>query len=256
MVNTIHNDVTSQLEAIGLSQHEAALYVEILRNGEASVGIMLEHVKLHREQAYRALKHLEEEGFIRQYEKHKKAYFSVTDTDLLIEKVEVVAGIAKSLQKTLKNLHKRSPHIVRISEGDDAFESLYENVLNTIKKDGEYLILGGQGKVFESLKNIWPLHRKYSSIYAKKNIKLRMVAFEKQNFSRQLKVQPLLEIRQLPGQYFGPVATVIFANKVALEVMDPENVSIVTIENQKIAASYKEQFEALWSIAKPYQAAK
>lgn len=251
MKNFDHKNVTSQLEAIGLSDHEAALYLEILREGEASVGMMLEHIKLHREQAYRALKRLEESGLIRKYEKHKRAYFAVTDTDLLVEKVEEKIQIAKSLQKTLKNLHQRSPHVVRINEGDDAFVALFENILNTLKKDSEYLILGGQGKGFESLEGVWSKYVKYVNIYTKNNIKLRMIAFEGQNFKRQLKAQSLLEIRELPGEYLGPVATVIFSDKVALEVMDPENISIVTIENKKIAESYRQQFELLWKLGTP-----
>lgn len=78
-----------------------------------------------------------------------------------------------------------------------------------------------------------------------------MIAFEGQDFSKQFVAQPLLEVRELPGAYVGPVATVIFGNKVALEVMDPDNISIVTIENQKIADSYRQQFEALWRLGKP-----
>lgn len=245
-----NTDVTNQLEAIGLSHHEAILYIEILRYGEASVGMLLEHVKLHREQAYRALKRLEEANLIRQYEKRKRAYFSVTDTDLLIERVEEKVQIAKSLQATLKNMHQRSPHIVKVSEGIESFEALFENILCTLKNDSEYLILGGQGKGFELLEGVWPLYEKYVKVYAKRNIKLRMIAFEGQDFTNQYMTQPLLEIRELPGEYLGPVATVIFGDKVSLEVMDPENISIVSIENKKIADSYKQQFEALWRLAK------
>jgi sugar-specific transcriptional regulator TrmB len=248
---TTHNDdVTMQLHEIGLSVHEAALYLEILRNGEASVGMLLKYVKLHREQAYRALKRLEESGLIRQYEKHKRAYFAVTDTDLLIDRVEEKVKIAKSLQTTLKSMHQRRPHVVKVREGVDGFSTLFEHALTVLKKDSEYLILGGQGERFNTLEGVWPIYEKYVKLFAKRNISLRMIAFEGQDFSAQYKVQPLLEVRELPGTYVGPVATVIYGDNVALEVMDPDNVSIVTIENKKIADSYRQQFEALWKIAK------
>lgn len=245
-----NDDVTKQLEDIGLSAHEAALYLEILRNGEASVGILLKHIKLHREQAYRALKRLEEAGLIRQYEKHKRAYFSVTDTDLLIQRVEEKVAAAKALQPLLKNMHQRSPHVVRVREGVDGFAALFEDVLHTLEKDNEYLILGGQGERFDSLEQVWPLYEKTVKTFAKRNIKLRMIAFAGQDFTKQFNVHPLMDVRELPGEYFGPVATVIYGNKVALEVMDPENISIVTIENKKIADSYRQQFEALWRIGR------
>jgi sugar-specific transcriptional regulator TrmB len=251
MKTTQNNSVTEQLEAIGLSNHEAALYVEILRNGEASVGILLENVKLHREQAYRALKRLEESGLVRQYEKRKRAYFAVTNPDLLVKQVEEKVEIAKALQPVLKGMHIRQPHVVQVREGAESFDVLFGDILQTIQKNGEYLILGGQGEAFEQLTEVWPVYEKGVKVFAKKNIKLRMLAFEGQDFSDQFATQPLLEVRELPGAYISPVATVIYGNKVALEVMDPDNTSIVTIENKSIAESYRQQFEALWKIAKP-----
>lgn len=250
MSETDHKDVTKQLEEIGLTSHEASLYLEILRNGEASVGILLQHVKLHREQAYRALKRLEEAGLIRKYEKRKRAYFAITNTDLLIERVKERVQVAETIQPILKSLHQRQPHVVRVVDGPESFAILLKDCLDTLKRDSEYLILGGQGQTFERLEEVWTLYEKYVKIFAKRNIKLRMLAFEGEDFSSQLRVQELLEIRELPGSYIGPVATVIYANKVALEVMDPENISIVMIENKKIAESYKQQFEALWKLGK------
>ncbi|MEK7201935.1 MAG: helix-turn-helix domain-containing protein [Patescibacteria group bacterium] len=243
-----HNNVTKQLEEIGLSSHEAALYVEILRQGEASVGMMLEHVKLHREQAYRALKRLEEAALVRKYEKHKRLYFSVTDTDLLIKEVRDKVYVAEALQPILKGMHQRQPHVVRVIEGAEGFGVLINDLLDTLKKDNEYLILGGQGEIFERLDGIWPLYEKAAKTFAKRNISLRMIAFAGQDFSRQFQAQPLLTIRELPGEYIGPVAIVIYGHKVALEVMDPDNTSIVIIENRHIAESYRQQFEALWKL--------
>lgn len=245
-----HNHVTKQLEEIGLSSHEAALYVEILRQGEASVGMLLEHVKLHREQAYRALKRLEDEGLIRRYEKRKRSFFAATDTDLLIKRVQEKVQAAEALQPILKGMHQRKPHVVRVIDGAEGFAILGRDLLDTLKKDNEYLILGGQGKIFNQLEEVWPIYEKSVKTFAKRNISLRMLAFDGQDFSKQLEAQPLLEIRELPGEYVGPVATVIYGDKVALEVMDPDNVSIVIIENEHIADSYRQQFEAVWKLGK------
>lgn len=248
MAELSHNHVTQQLEEIGLSSHEAALYVEILRFGEASVGMLLDHVKLHREQAYRALKRLEDAGLIRRYEKNKRSYFAVTDTDLLIKQVQEKVQTAEALQPVLKGMHQRKPHVVRVIEGAEGFAVLGKDIIDTLKKDSEYLILGGQGEPFNQLEEVWPIYEKSVKAFAKRNILLRMLTFEGQDFNKQFQAQPLLEIREIPGEYVGPVATVIYGDKVALEVMDPENVSIVIIENKSIADSYRQQFEALWKL--------
>jgi len=251
MESSSHSDVTRQLEEIGLSAHEADIYLEILRFGQASVGMILENVKLHREQAYRALKRLEEAGLVRQFIKRKRAYFSANNPEILIKRVKAKVEVAESLQPLLKGMYQHYPHVIQIREDAESFAALFAEILETIKKDGEYLIMGGIGEGFYQLDEVRPMYQKYANLYAKKNINLRMLAFEGQDFTTQYWTQPLLEVRELAGAYISPVATVVFGDKVALEVMDPENISIITIENKKIADAYRQQFEALWKLAKP-----
>lgn len=249
MDTTSNETVLRQLEEIGLSRHEAEIYLEILRYGEASVGMILEKVKLHREQAYRALKRLEEGKLVRQFIKHKRAYFAATNPEILINRVKAKVEVAESLQPLLKGMYQHYPHIVQVREGEESFEHLFEDILSTVGKDGDYLILGGVGNAFYSLERIRPLYHKYVNIYAKQGINLRMISFGGQDFTTQYWAQKLLEVRELSGSYGTPVATVIYGDKVALEVMDPENISIITIENKNIAEAYRQQFETLWKVA-------
>ncbi|MEI6478156.1 MAG: helix-turn-helix domain-containing protein [bacterium] len=249
-MDTVSNEsVLRQLEEVGLSQHEAEIYLEILRYGEASVGMILEKVKLHREQAYRALKRLEEAKLVRTFIKHKRAYFAATNPEILISRVKAKMETAESLQPLLKGMYQHYPHIVQVREGEDAFQFGFEDILKTVGKDGEYLILGGIGDGFYSLDKVRPMYHKYVNIYAKRNINLRMISYGGQDFTTQYFAQKLLEVRELPGSYGTPVATVIYGDKVALQVMDPENISIIYIENKNIADGYRQQFETLWGMA-------
>ena len=249
-MDTVSNEsVLRQLEEIGLSQHEAEIYLEILHYGEASVGMILERVKLHREQAYRALKRLEEARLVRQFIKHKRAYFAANNPEVLINRVKSKVEVAESLQPLLKGMYQHYPHVVQVREGDESFEYLFEDILKTVGKGGEYLILGGVGNDFYSLEKIRPMYHKFVNVYAKQGINLRMISFGGQDFTTQYWAQKLLEVRELSGTYGTPVATVIYGDKVAMEVMDPENISIITIENKKIADAYRQQFETLWKVA-------
>lgn len=244
-----NESVVHQLEEVGLSHHEAEIYLEILRYGEASVGMILEKVPLHREQAYRALKRLEEGKLVRQFIKHKRAYFAATNPEILISRVKAKMEMAESLQPLLKGMYQHYPHVVQVREGEESFHYLFEDILKTVGKGGEYVILGGVGNAFYNLERIRPLYHKYVNMYAKQNINLRMISFGNQDFTTQYWAQKLLEVRELSGSYGTPVATVIYGDKVALEVMDPENISIITIENKNIAEAYRQQFETLWRIA-------
>jgi predicted transcriptional regulator len=249
MDTTSNESVLRQLEEIGLSGHEAEIYLEILRYGEASVGMVLEKVPLHREQAYRALHRLEAAGLVRQLIKHKRAYFRATNPDILIQRVKAKVEIAESLQPLLTSMYQHHPHVVQVREDTEAFVHLFEDIYRTVGKQGEYLILGGIGTAFYNLDSVRPHYHKYATRYAKAGINLRMISFGGQDFTTQYWAQKLLEVRELNGSYGSPVATVLYGNKIALEVMDPENVSIITIENEKIAAAYRQQFETLWQMA-------
>jgi HTH-type transcriptional regulator, sugar sensing transcriptional regulator len=57
------------------------------------------------------------------------------------------------------------------------------------------------------------------------------------------------EIKYLPKEYFPPVRTMIYGNKVA--IVDFTNpITTIIIEKKEIADSYKKHFELLWKIAK------
>lgn len=243
-----HTDVTTQLQELGLSEHEAAIYLTVLRNGEASAGVILDEVKLHREQVYRALKRLVDNGLLSHYTKRKRGYYSAIDPQVLVSKMKAKIDVAEALQPYLKELHLKRPQVIQVTEGVEAYRMMFEDILTTVGKDGEYLVMSGAGKGFYELtKDFYP---KYAKLFSKRNISLRMTAYEGENFSEQIKIQEPLRIRIIPGSYAVPVATAIYGNKVAIEILDPENLAIVTIENEKIAAGYRHTFETLWNLGK------
>lgn len=244
-----HTDVIHNLQELGLSEHESEIYLSVLKKGEASAGEVLDEVKLHREQVYRALKRLTDNGLITHYIKRKRGYYAAVDPQALVSKMKAKIDIAESLQPYLKDLHNKKPQIIQVGEGIEAYESMFEDILTTIGRDGEYLVMSGAGKGFYQLtKAFYP---RYAKLFNKRNICLRMTAYEGEDFTEQFATQESLQIRTISGSYAIPVATVIYGNKVAIEVLDPENLAVITIENAKVADGYRHTFETLWQLGKP-----
>lgn len=243
-----HGDVTTHLQELGLSEHEASIYLTVLRNGEASAGVILDEVKLHREQVYRALKRLVDSGLLSHYIKRKRGYYSATDPQVLVSKMRAKIDVAEALQPYLRDLHLKKPQVIQVTEAVEAYRMMFEDILTTIEKDGEYLVISGAGKGFyEITKDFYP---KYAKMFNKRNISLRMTAYEGEDFTEQIQTQEPLRIRVIPGSYAIPVATVIYGNKVGIEILDRENLAIITIENEKVAAGYRHTFETLWNLGK------
>jgi len=238
-----HKNVTAQLEELGLSEHEAAIYLVALEQGEVSAGVILDQVKLHREQVYRALKRLVDGGLLTTYTKRKRGYYAAVDPDVLVKRQEQKTSVAKSLQPYLNELRQNRPQTIRITEGADAIERLLEDISTSLPKGGEYLVLGGVGELFyQYTKDVLP---KYSRVFAKKGITPRITAFSDQDYSLEQEYIGS-NVRYLPQSMSGPTATVIYGNKVAIEVFDPNNLAVITIENEFLANSYRQTFETIW----------
>lgn len=245
-----HEAVIKNLQELGYTSHEASIYVAVLAAGEASAGKVLDEVKLHREQVYRALKRLVAEGLLTHYTKRKRGYYAAVDPEIIVKKITTKVQLAQSLQPILKEMHQNRPQVIRISEGKEALMASVEDVLKTLNPGDEYMVLGGVGETFYELSK--DFISKYHKQFLKKNIRLRIIGAQGQSYSKELQSGSHISVRFLPRPYGVPASTVIYGDKVAIEVFDeevPENVAIITIENKKIAASYRHTFETMWELA-------
>lgn len=245
MTETSNNIVIGQLQELGLSYHEALIYISVLKQGESPAGVILDEVKLHREQVYRALKRLVDQGFLTQFIKRKRSYYSAVNPTVLTNKIKAKLALAESLEPFLQNLHSSQPQIIKVWEGEEAIKQLNEDMIATLPENGEYLVIGGLGQSW------WQVADKYIDSsrkqFEKKHIKARIVAYEGASYPKDDAFGNVsVSVKRLKKTYVTPASTAIYGNKVAIALLDPDNIAIITIENEKIANSYRETFEALW----------
>ncbi len=234
MAESDHKGVISSLISLGLSQHESAVYLSVLALGEVSAGKVIEDVRLHREQVYRALKRLADDGLLTTYEHQHKAFYSAVEPRILVERVQAKVALAESVLPYLETLHQRKMQIIKVGEGIDSLEAHLEDMLTNLPWGGEYLVISGYGDQFYELAKDYlaRYHRKFLS----KGLRGRLL----------LANQPEGEgiSSAIPSASFA--ATTIYGDKMAIEILDPENPAIITIENSKVASSYRDTFESLW----------
>jgi sugar-specific transcriptional regulator TrmB len=245
MSNISNKSVIDNLQELGLSPHEAQIYLSVLRHGESPAGVILDDVKLHREQVYRALKRLVDEGYLTSFEKRKRSYFSAVDPKVITHKIKAKLATAEALEPYLQGLASFKPQVITVTEGEDAIRLLNEDMVATLPEDGEYLILGGVGQSW------WDVSAKYIDIFRKqfekKRIKARVIAYEGTKYPKDSSYGQInISVKKLKRTYLFPASTAIYGNKVAITLLDPENIAVITIENEKIANSYRQTFEALW----------
>ncbi len=244
MNNFSNTRVIDDLVELGLSHHEAAIYLSVLKNGEASAGVILDDVKLHREQMYRALKRLVDQGYLTQFEKRKRSYYSAIDPSILVNRTKAKVETAQSLQPHLKELYQKKPQTIKVVKGEDAIKIHLEDILDTIKDNGEYLVMGGIGAQFYKFveKYLESFQRKFK----RKNLRARILVYQGSEHPEKGILGETFSVKNLNRPTDVPVSTVIYGDKVAIIVLDPNNVAVITIENEKIAESYRQNFEDLW----------
>ncbi len=245
MSNFSNKSVIEQLQELGLSTHEAQIYLSVLRNGESPAGVILDEVRLHREQVYRALKRLVDEGYLTSFEKRKRSYFTAVDPVVLISRTKTKLAVAEGLEPYLKQLMSKKAQVITVSEGEEAIKLQLEDMLATIPDGGEYLVLGGIGQ------NYWKAAEKYIDLFSKRfqkrRIRVRVIAHEGVSYPLDSAFGEIkLSSKRIKRNYVMPASTAIYGDKVAIDLLDPDNVAIITIDNAKVANSYRQTFEALW----------
>ena len=240
-----HQSVIAHLSELGLSEHEAQVYIAILRQGEVSAGVVIAELKLHREQIYRALRRLATEGLISEFQKKGKSFFRAIEPDVFVKRSQTNLSIAEGLLPYLNQIQQKSAQYIHVTEGENALKIQLEDILGTLAEGGEYLVLGGVGDLFyEAAKRYLKV---FESRFKTQKISGRILVYQGAHYPNSYPFGEQLSIKELPRPFGIPASTIIYGNKVGIDLLDPENLAIITIENEKVADSYRKTFEVLWS---------
>jgi len=133
-------------------------------------------------------------------------------------------------------------------EGQDLIMRFYDEILRAYPMgNGEVLIMGkDNSRLHHHDPNLLMAYKKYEAVAAKNNIVERALFLE--NDTNFLSKQNIY--RWVPRELFSEVPMMIFGNNVAILLWGPPN-RMILIRNPGIAESFRRQFEAVWSMAKP-----
>src|SRR5688572_25230207 len=128
MGKTNNENVIAQLKNLGIPDHEALVYLAVLKRGDCSAGDILNEVKLHREQVYRALRKLSDDGLLSKFEKKNVAYFTAVDPSVFVNRSKSQLSQAESLLPYLKTLQKEEEQIITVTKGEKAIKNQLQDM--------------------------------------------------------------------------------------------------------------------------------
>lgn len=239
------NRIKQVLEKFGIEEKEIKTYIALLRLGLNTVTKIAEETRIDRTTSYSILDKLLHKGLVSYVIKDNKKYFQVTDPEKLIESLE---ERKKELEEVMPELLaltklKREETIVELYKGKEGLITVLRDVL---KEKEDYIVFGEEGKFQEVL----PVYIKQllRDIMLKDKLKERLLS--KESMRDKILVTKNSEIKYLPDQYFSPVMTVVYKDKVAIFIWTEPYYAIL-IKNKDMSQGYRNYFEILWKIAKP-----
>lgn len=240
------------LISLGLSNREAETYFTLLHTEEALASEISEKTKESRTNTYDTLNALIKKGLVSYVVKNNKKYFLATDPKKLLDWLEYKKEIINKDEEKVKELipellkirlPKEKKVIVEVYEGKEGIRTMLNESIDSAKETGELLIFGAISGYLRELDPIY--HERYFKERAKAKVKTRYIFIEGEHPPKA----PNAEYKFLPSHYKSFAATAIHGEEVSFWLLTkPE--TIILIKNKEFAETYKNNFEALWKIAK------
>jgi len=239
------------LTGLGLTNHEITVYLALLEINESSASKLAEKIRLNRTHTYDILESLISRGFVSYIIKNNRKYFKATHPNRLLESIKEKEKDLKQQEENIKQLipqllSLRQPTEektkVEIFHGKEGIKTVYNDILKKVK---EYYVLGATGRIAEIMQFYFPHHEKER---IKKRIKLKLLFNESARTKDIATKREYAEIRFLPPEYFSPVPTTIYNNRV-ITLIWAEPLAIV-VDNKEVASTYRKYFDLLWKISK------
>ena len=241
------NRLLSELQKIGLTQKESAVYVACLELGEGNIQQITDKSGVKRATVYDVVSALKSKGLLSMTRRKKKHYYYAEDPrsmeGILEEKKKTLKDILPELL-SMANFIEKKPKI-RYFEGDEGLKEVYKD---TLRYPGTEMVAWGSEKAVECFDQEF-LSGIYVPARVEKKIFARAIAMANQvmqgyqaNDTAQLRKIKLVPANQFPFSVeidvYGTWSVAIFSFEEKLALI---------IESEKIHSTMRSIFELQWA---------
>ena len=234
-----------QLKELGLTENEVSVYLTLLKAGPLTSYSLSKKTSLSRGYLYELLEKLREKGIVSEITKDTKKHYQATPPKqlqaLLQYRLENLSSVIPQLEK-IEGIWKEETK-VDVHKGKYAYKTLLNDVIGTVRKKEEVLVLGIDEELLMKLE---PLYlKRYFAIAKRLHISERVIV---KKGTKMLQEAETTQYRFLPEELIGKIVQFIYGNKVAILTLS-EPLNLIIIEDKSIAATYRKQLDVLWGMA-------
>ncbi|RLE38739.1 hypothetical protein DRJ17_02995 [Candidatus Woesearchaeota archaeon] len=242
------------LEDLGLTKNEIAVYLALNKIGNSTVSSIIKQAKISSGKIYETLDKLIDKGLVSVNITNNTKHFQATNLQRLEDyakekenewrlKQKAIQGLLPQISKL--RIKKEKIPSVRMYVGLKGFKNAVYDALDCMKKGEVILGMGITSKKQNKALNTFWLN--FSKERIRRRIKVRNLFSEKESeFIDEFKKMKYTENRYLEN--ITPNAVDIFGDTVLIFSYE-KTPSVVTIEDENVAISFKAFFNSLWKIA-------
>jgi sugar-specific transcriptional regulator TrmB len=231
------------LKKLGLEDSEIKLYLTLLKLGSSTATSLAKETGINRSYLYDILERLINRGLVSFFAKNNIKYFNAISPESLVDYAD---NLKKDIQKLIPELEKiksipKEATKVELFQGKEGLKTLLKDIINERKN---YVVFGEEGQ----FQNMFPVYiQQFLRDASSYGIEERLLT--KTGVKKNILQSKKSQIRHLPNEYFSPVSTVVYSDKVSIFIWK-EPYFAVLITDEEVAKSYRNYFNALWDIAK------
>ena len=236
------------LEQIGLTKHEAKIYLTLLANGHISAYELAEKAGLYRQVTYDSLKRLQEKGFTNSAQEGKAKLFRATNPKIILELLNAKTEDFKQAIPELTSLDKASKQslIVETYKGENILRIALQDIINTLKESKNKEVLCTAIDEYLPLKKYELIVQQYERDLKHYKIKERVIIKEK---TKGIFSSETSKYKKIKEKFFNENPIQIYGNNVQIIVWgNPDH--LIIIRNKNVANAYRKQVELIWNLAK------
>lgn len=232
------------LSELGLSEHEAAVYLALLRLGESPASVVAKEVGIKRTTAYPLLKALLAKGCVLLYFKKDVRTYRAQKPKRLLANFEKKIKSFEGFLPFLESMERKKVPVfgLRFIETASELEQFYTSVLHEYK-NGQYYIIGD---IAPWEKNISAFLQQYRKDRANAGIKTKILLSHGSKPHNPENKKLLRTFKYLPKEYGFKSTMDIFSDKIL--IVNPNlNSMAVVIEIPEMVDIFKALFEIVWN---------
>ena len=233
------------LEKLNFTVNESKVYLSLLKLGPSLAGRISKESNLDRSSTYNALRLLLKKGIVSTIFESKRTTYIPSNPkkilDYIKEKEELANKIIPNLSK--KFSVKKEKKNILVYQGYKGFKTIFQDVLDSVNKNEEYLVIGSEGQFSEKMPYFSQIFKK---LKAEKKIKSKLLIREGVDKSTKGKYT---NYKSIPSDVISSATINIYKDKVAIFIWE-DNPEAVLIENEMVSKSFRNYFNFMWKNAK------